>query len=140
MRSVFVFLHGRRSEAVAVLDQILPRHGGSWADGNVYVDLVDEETGQLFADWEPQEAASVKTAAGQQPAWAVEITVSGRIDGSQEVCDLVTRLLSNGGFATDDYSNHLWTLAEIESGAVAGGLRFFDFQTHYERDRERGKR
>jgi hypothetical protein len=138
MRSVFVFPQGGRSEAVATLDRLLPRRGGSWADGDVYVDVVDEEIGQLFADWEPHQAAGVRAAAGQQPAWAVEIGVSGRIIGTREVCDLVTRLLRNGGFATDDYSDHFWTLEEIESGAVVGGLRFFDFQTRYERDREQG--
>lgn len=134
VRSVFVFPLGGRSDAVAVLDRLLPRRGGSWADGNVYVDVADEETGRLFADWEPQDAARVR-AAVQRPAWAVQIAVSGRIEGTREVSGLVTSLLGKGGFATDDYSGHFWTLPEIESGAVVGGLRFFDFRTHYELNR-----
>jgi hypothetical protein len=34
-------------------------------------------------------------------------------------------LLDCGGVAVDDHSARPWTLAEVESGAVAGGLRFF---------------
>jgi len=41
---------------------------------------------------------------------------------------LCTRLLGSGGVATDDYCDHCWTRQEIETGAIVGGLRFFDFQ------------
>ncbi|MBM7440031.1 hypothetical protein [Streptomyces sp. HB132] len=45
-------------------------------------------------------------------------------------------LLERGGVATDDHTTHPWTLSEIVSGAVIGGLRFFDFRGYHELNRE----
>jgi len=51
---------------------------------------------------------------------------------ASEVLQLVTLLLERGGVAVDDYSDHLWTREQIESGAVITGLHFFDFRTYQE--------
>jgi hypothetical protein len=46
-------------------------------------------------------------------------------------------LLEHGGVAMDDYSAHAWTLKEIQSRVLAGGLRFFDYRTYHELQRGR---
>ncbi|MFE6886676.1 hypothetical protein [Streptomyces sp. NPDC057694] len=133
MRSVFVFPAGGRAETVASLDQHLPQHRDPWSlDGNLYIDIDDEESGQFFSDWDPDEVAVLVAAVGHHPGWAVQIDISGRIDGTAEIHRLVAQLLQHGGVAFDDYSDHPWTLQEIESGTVIGGLRFFDFRTYHE--------
>ncbi|MFJ3140807.1 hypothetical protein ACIPK5_33605 [Streptomyces sp. NPDC086843] len=137
MRSVFVFPGGERAEAIASLDQHLPQQRDPWTlDGNLYIDIDDEQTGYLLSDWDPHDVAVLDAAVGHHPSWAVQIDVSGRIDGIAEVHQLVALLLEHGGVATDDYSAHPWTLREIQSGTVIDGLRFFDFRTYHELHRE----
>lgn len=134
MRTVFMFPVVDRAETVACLDQHLAGGDGSWTFAErVYVVIDDEETGCLFRDWEPDEVALLEAALGHRPTWAVQVDISGRIDGTAEVCDLAALLLRRGGVAFDDYSKHAWTLQEIESGAEIEGLRFFDFRAYYER-------
>ncbi|MEU0597474.1 hypothetical protein ABZ484_04310 [Streptomyces sp. NPDC006393] len=46
MRSVFVFPAGERAETIVLLDQHLPQQRGPWTlDGNLCIDIDDEETG-----------------------------------------------------------------------------------------------
>jgi hypothetical protein len=125
VRNVFVFPSRGRAGTAAVLDRHLPGTRGMWcADGlNAYVD--DVRTGYLFSDWDPEDVAVLEAALGRRPAWAVQIDVSGRIEGAEEVRRVLALLLDAGGVAVDDHSAHPWTLAEVESGAVVGGLRFF---------------
>ncbi|WP_433509214.1 hypothetical protein ACQP2T_35260 [Nonomuraea sp. CA-143628] len=137
MRTVFVFPAGERAETVASLDQLLPQQRGPWTlDGKLYIDIDDEQTGHLFSDWDPEDVAVLEAAVGHHPTWAVQIDISGRIDGTAEVCQMVALLLEHGGVATDDYSVHPWTLREIESETVIDGLRFFDFRGYHELNRE----
>ncbi|MEU1300000.1 hypothetical protein [Streptomyces shenzhenensis] len=132
MRSVFVFPAGERGETVASLDRHLPEQRDPWTvEGNLYIEIDDEETGYLFSDWDPDDVVALEAAVGRRPTWAVQIDVSGRIDGTTEVHQLVELLLQPGGVATDDCSTHAWTLQEIKTGAVNDGLRFFDFRTHH---------
>ncbi|WP_437095015.1 hypothetical protein [Streptomyces sp. enrichment culture] len=136
MRTVFMFPVADRADTVACLDQHLVGGDGSWTFAErLYVVIDDEETGCLFRDWEPEDVALLETALGYHPTWAVQVDVSGRIDGTAEVCHLAVLLLRRGGVAFDDYSEHAWTLQEIESEAAIEGLRFFDFRTYYERHR-----
>jgi hypothetical protein len=118
MRTVFVFPAGERAETVAALDRQLPQQRKPWvlADG-LYIDIDDEQTGYLFSDWDPDDVAAVEGALGHHPTWAVQIGISGRIDGTAEVHQLVALLLEYGGVATDAYSDRPWTLQDIESGA-----------------------
>ena|GEM_PF-3331988 len=133
MRNVFVFPAGAREETVATLDRHLPDQRHPWTmGGNLYVEIDDEGEGQLFSDWDPDDVASLEAALGSHPTWAVRIDVSGRIDGTLEVRKVVALMLKRGGVALDDYSSHAWTLVEITSGAVVGGLRFFDFRAYDE--------
>lgn len=138
MRSVFFFPAGERAATVAALDRHLPAQRYPWyLEDGLYIDIDDEQTGCLFSDWEPEEVALLDAAVGHHPAWAVQIDISGRIDGTAEVHRMAALLLAQGGVAFDDYTEHPWTLQEIESGATVDGLRFFDFRGHHERSRGR---
>jgi hypothetical protein len=127
MRSVFVFPAWEREETSAALDRHLLRERDSWTlVGGLYINIDDEQTGCLFSDWDPHDVAVLEAAVGHRPTWAVQIDISGRIDGTTEVHQLVQLLLQYGGFAFDDYSAHPWTLREIESGTMIDGRRRAD--------------
>lgn len=131
MRTVFVFPATGREATAALLDRHLPRSGSTWVMPDaLYVHIDDEPTGLLFGDWEPEEVAQVDAALGRHPDWALQVDVSGRVDGTAELRHLLALLLEHGGVAADDYSPHAWTLREIEDGTVVDGLCFFDFRAH----------
>lgn len=45
--------------------------------------------------------------------------MSGRADGQSEMRNLVLLLLlGEGGYASDDYSDHMWSLQEIQQGSA----------------------
>lgn len=46
--------------------------------------------------------AILEAATGHHPTWAVQFDVSGRIDGTAAVHQMIARLLQLGGVATDD--------------------------------------
>jgi len=146
MRTVFVFPAGGRAETIAALDRHLNQQRHPWTlDGNLYIDIDEEQNGCLFSDWEPDEVTVLDAAVGYHPTWAVQIDyhptwavqidISGRIDGTAEVHRLTALLLEHEGVAIDDYSAHPWTVQEIRSGAVIDGLRFFDFRAYHELNR-----
>lgn len=134
MRTVFVFPPDTLAVTTALLDAAMPGRDGSWHDGKLHVELdsEDQEFG-LFSDWEPEEVRRVEAALGHHPTWALAVNVSGRVDGTEEIRAFAARFLETGGVAVDDYSDHCWTLREIESGLKIDGLGFFDFQGHYEK-------
>lgn len=139
MRTVLAFPAGERSATVASLDRHLPEQREPWTlDGNLYINIDDEQTGYLFCDWDPEEVAILDAVIGHHPTWAVQIDISGRIDGTAEVHQMIALLLEHGGVAMDDYTPRLWTLPEIVSGTVIDGLRFFDFRGYHERNRGLG--
>jgi len=43
----------------------------------------------------------------------IHVNISGRTPGHEQVETICTVLLAQGGVATDDYSNDLWSLPEI---------------------------
>lgn len=137
MRSVTVFPAIERDQTTALLDRALPDQRNPWTlrtlAGNLYIAIVDDRTGLLLSEWDADEMPAIEAIVGHRPTWAVQIDISGRIDGTAEVHWLVALLLERGGFATDDYSAHPWTLQEIESGVMIEGLRFFDFRAYHER-------
>lgn len=132
MRSVYVFPNGGRAEIIDRLDRVLPQQRNPWSDGNVSVWIVGDPAEVLFDHREPKEIAELESALGRRPDWAVEVAVSGRIDGTAEIYRLTSELLRDGGVAIDDFTDHCWALAEIERGDRIGGLRYFDFRTHHE--------
>lgn len=136
VRSIFVFSPLRRAEMEAMLDELLPQQRNPWVMASaLYVNIVDEVDGLLFTDWEDKHVAAVETAMGARPGWAIQVDISGRIDGTAEVVWLAGQLLSRGGVATDDYTDHCWTREQIEARSLVEGLRFFDYQTYHRRER-----
>lgn len=133
MRTVFAFPTSSLAVTTELLDRTMPGRSRPWTDGNLFVGAAEEHEGRLFGDWEPDDVRCVETALGYHPTWALQVDVSGRIDGTVEVRDLLRRVLEDGGVAVDDYSDHSWTLQEIESGFTVEGLGFFDFRGHYEK-------
>ncbi|GIF41592.1 hypothetical protein BC793_11143 [Actinoplanes xinjiangensis] len=136
VRTVFAFPAGSREETIALLTNSLPQQSNPWVmNGALYIDIEDEGNGTLYVDWEADELAVLDAAVGHRPSWAVQIDISGRVDGTTEVHQLLTKLLARGGVAFDDYTIHAWSLHEIENGSTVDGLRFFDFKKHHARTR-----
>ncbi len=110
MRTAFVFPAGERAATDASLNRHLPEQRNPWTlDGNLYIDIDDEQTGYLFSDWDPEDVVILEAAVGHHPTWAMQIDISGRIDGTAEVHRMIALLLEHGGVATDDYTPHPWT-------------------------------
>ncbi|MEV4283127.1 hypothetical protein [Actinoplanes xinjiangensis] len=134
MRTVFAFPAGSREETIALLTIALPQQSNPWVmNGALYIDIEDEGNGTLYVDWETEELAALDAAVGHRPSWAVQIDISGRVDGTTELHQLLTRLLAHGGVAFDDYTVHAWSLQEIANGSTVDGMRFFDFSKHHDR-------
>ncbi|MEV0900394.1 hypothetical protein [Actinoplanes sp. NPDC049802] len=131
MRTVFAFPASSREKAIELLTEHLPERSRPWVmNGALYIDIEDEGNGTLYVDWEPEALAVLDAAAGRRPHWAVQIDISGRIDGTADVRQLLELLLSAGGVAFDDYTNHAWSLPEIKNGSTFSGLGFFDFKNY----------
>ncbi|WP_148083918.1 hypothetical protein [Streptomyces sp. 840.1] len=90
MRTMFVFAAGERAEIIAALDRHLNQQRHPWTldDGNLYIDIDEEQNGCLLSDWEPDDVTVLDRAAGFHPTWAVQIDISGRVDGTAEVVAL----------------------------------------------------
>lgn len=74
----------------------------------------------------PEIYAGIAERLGQVRLGVI-VDISGRVDGTAEATSLCTGLLRRfGGVALDDYSDHLWTLDELLSGATFRGHHFFD--------------
>lgn len=136
VRTVFAFPAASREETAGLLTEHLPRQSHPWVlNGALYVDIDDEVTGTLYRDWAPDELAALESAVGRRPGWAVQIDISGRVDGTPEVHQLLGLLLARGGVAFDDYTVHAWSLPETMTGSTVGGLRFFDFKAYHDERR-----
>ncbi|MFD9258899.1 hypothetical protein [Streptomyces sp. NPDC059538] len=133
MRTVFIFPGGEMAATTATLDRLFDGQTGYWTDSKLYINLENERDGQLFADWEPDDVRRLEAALGSRPSWALQVDISGRIDGTAEIRNLASCLLQEGGVAVDDYSDHCWTLHEIESALQVDGLGFFDFRAYHDR-------
>ncbi|MER7443866.1 hypothetical protein [Micromonospora avicenniae] len=135
MRTVFIFPAMEQAAVVALLDRLSPGQRHPWLmDGCLYGNLTSEDE-YLYLDWEPEAVQGLSRACGRRPSWVLQVDVSGRVDGTVEVRRLTLALLTQGGIAMDDYSDHPWTADEIARDVVVDGLRFFDFRTHHERTR-----
>jgi hypothetical protein len=66
---------------------------------------------------------------GEQPTHVVQIDVSGRHEGDKEVQKCIHVLLSRfSGVVQDEFTDHFWTLQEIQSGTQIEGHLFFDYK------------
>jgi len=66
--------------------------------------------------------------AGGEPAVGVIADVSGRHPGDEQVAAFVSGLLARfAGAAMDEYTTHLWSLAELRGGHRVQEHPFFDY-------------
>jgi hypothetical protein len=135
LRSVFVLLRGtNEAEVAAYLDGAYPTHpkppwilcGG---DGpRLYVRFYRDLCNECDAD--------LIHRLGGEPTVAVMADVSGRDPGDEEVLIFATGLLDRfSGAAMDDYTEHLWSLAELRAGDRVLGHHFFDYKGWYDERR-----
>lgn len=81
---------------------------------------------ELLNEVEEDLADDLESALGQMPDVSVSAEVSGRFSGEKEIQQLATYLLSQfQGVAWDDYTEHCWTLAEIQQQVLVEGRTFF---------------
>jgi len=82
---------------------------------------------QLQEEWEEL----LDAMQGEEPTVMVNVHVSGRVPGDDEVQFLAKLMLGSfKGAAFDDYFSytHAWSLPEIQEGTLVDGLHFFDYR------------
>ena len=136
MRSVLFHLIGvTRDEVADRLSAIAtPTGSGSWnfprssRTAVLYISLYDD----LLAEAEPADLEELTASLGALPAVSVIGDVSGSAAGDAEVRQLAALMLTEfRGVVCDDYTNHCWTLSEIQSSAKVKGHPFFDYDGWY---------
>jgi hypothetical protein len=130
MRSVLIFLRDTtESMVMAYLDAAYPQQREPWVklvhgDACLYINLY-RDGGQ---EHEPEDWFDIVGRFGTDPAVGVIADVSGRHSGEEQVTEFVAGLLSRfSGAAMDDYTSHLWSLAELRAGQRVCGHPFFDY-------------
>ena len=130
MRSVFVFLRDTTEAAVtAYLDAAYPEQRGPWVmrqreDAYLYIDIYRDGPREFESD----EWADIARRFREEPAVVVIADVSGRHPGDEQTVAFVAGLLTQfAGSAMDEYTPHLWSLAQLRSGYRVGGHLFFDY-------------
>jgi hypothetical protein len=125
VRTVYVFPDEEQGAVRALLDTRSPAQNAPWyIDDCLYVRL-EAEPDELYVDWEVDDVRSLVSGLGRLPTWAIVIDVSGRVLARDEVRNLVMQILSAGGVAMDDYSDHPWTFAEIVADSTVDRRSFF---------------
>ena len=136
MRSVFALLRDTtEAEVAAYLDRTYPSQPSPpWlmvgGDGpSLYIDFYRE-----FSEyWAPEDRMDLTRRFGGEPAVAVIADVSGRIPGDEQAFEFLTGLLDHfSGAAMDDYTGHLWSIAELRADHLVSGHRFFDYNGWYD--------
>lgn len=124
MRSVVLFPRCGVAEVAELLAGLGTRNGGpnEWlVEDCLYVRLVDPP---YWGDWESDDLLALEVCFGERPETMIEVDVSGRVPGYEEVYRLCAAVLDAGGVASDDYSD-CWTLEEIQ-GSARDGRKFFE--------------
>lgn len=145
MRSVWFVLIGPTVEEVNAVLRTQHDEGGGYgfvgpsAAPALYISVYDYAVGIPGDAPDEEEARAQRAAIGSAtPTVMVIADVSGRVPGDQQVKGLAELLLGAfTGLAFDDYFSydHAWTLAEIRNDARVEGLRFFDCQGWYDRNK-----
>lgn len=140
MRSVLVLLRDTTEAAVtAYLDVAYPGQREPWVAfirGDACLSI------RLYRDGprehEPEEWADIVRRFGGEPAVGVIADVSGRHPGDAQVTAFVAGLLAGfSGAAMDEYTTHLWSLAELRAGRRVQAHPFFDYEGWFvERERQ----
>lgn len=126
MRSVIVYLKSANEDDV--LD-FLQTHFDSAEAPPWYLKSEDNIILTITAYSDFATESSVQNELGYSPAIAVLAEVSKRHPGDAEIRFFVSSLLNRfEGHAGDEYSNHAWTIEEIESETEFEGHKFFDYE------------
>lgn len=145
VRSVFLFLRDATEQTLDNLLQQIYRSdlGPRWVvtvddDPCLYVNFYTNAR----EEFETNEWLALVEALGAEPAVSLQVDISGRHSGDQQVKEFVSTVLSNfNGVAMDDYTKHYWTLQEILSGRREEGHPFFDYNgRHRERQEQEDSR
>ena len=146
MRSVFLIFENSLSECISkFFDEYCDTNsnckipGKQWYvlnnnDPCLYIDSIPlDENDLCFEDL----GTPLLFSRMENPVvWSVDI--SGRHDGTTEVMELVTLLLSEFPiYFMDDYTNHFWTLEEITDNKKIEGHCFFDYIGWYEENEKK---
>jgi hypothetical protein len=124
VRSVFVFPACSRKEASAVIRA----HGIRPDLSPMTSEIGDPQTvwaefwapSELEApEWEPDDLARVAGYLGEPVKWAVEVTLTGRVNGRRELHALISDLLAAGGCSTD-FDGELHTASQIHHSGPSG--------------------
>jgi len=134
MRSVFAFLYDVSSVEIQKFVDSKNASQGFESGKPLYV--------EFWEDWESDSVIveegthlKFKEKCGSEVSCVLSIGVSGRDDGTEEVYSYLGELLKNyKGFAMDDYTNHLWSLSEIQNNKRIDGHLFFDFEGWYDQE------
>lgn len=135
MRSVVVhFATATEREVTDYLAHRYPEQPGpGWVesvDGDpcLYIDFYADHELEL----EDDEIARLRSRFGGALPLSVIANVSGRHTGVAQVYDFVGGLLRRfDGLATDEYTDHYWTLGDLGTGW--NGIAFFDYLGAYYR-------
>lgn len=139
MRSVLVHLQAEEAAVLAFLDERFPAQRDPW------VDFVEGDAClyiRLYRDHEiempPEEVDELRAHFGGSQPLSLIADISGRHDGTEQVQRFARALLSRwSGVAEDGFTDHLWTLEDLTSGATVEGMRFFDFLEFHRRSKSR---
>ena len=131
MRSIFIHICGATKRDVEdFLSKEFPGQSRPWvypappSDNSLYID---------FTELEPEELTEMDTIPGNMPDISLVAEVSGRHSGVAETLHLVRTCLNKfTGVAQDEYTNHAWTLQEIQTGYRHLGHGFFDYLGWFE--------
>jgi len=69
--------------------------------------------------WGPDDLARVAGHLGEPVKWAVEVTLTGRVDGRRELHALISDLLAAGGCSTD-FDGELHAASHIHQSGPGG--------------------
>ncbi|HEY1172367.1 MAG TPA: hypothetical protein VGH19_13450 [Verrucomicrobiae bacterium] len=137
MRSVVIYLKDAEKTAVTEVLSTFAKSfpGPEWispltGDPTIWIRYYDEYLSEL----ELEDLVDLVKALGQMPSIALIADISGRINGEKEAKFITDKLLSVfSGVANNGYSEHYWSLTEINSDATREVLRFFDSQGWYDK-------
>jgi hypothetical protein len=141
MRSIFLLFESILTNDISeFLDKYCTSHSGifpvrQWIivsdnDPCLYIDNTPLE--EIDLSFEDSGIPLLYSQMKNPVVWAVDI--SGRHNGTAEVMELATALLSTFMmYLMDDYTNHCWTYEEITMNTKIEGHKFFDYIGWYKK-------
>ncbi|WP_223596684.1 DUF3888 domain-containing protein [Neobacillus bataviensis] len=145
MRSVILIFEDDKQDAIIrFFDSYCNESFGEWPekqwnvlvndDACLYINPIfeyEDDFIPFIEDIEDEDSLKIlKEIDNNVVLWGIDI--SGRHDGRKEVTELIIQLFSvESGYAIDDYTDHFWTMEEIQNKKLIKGHAFFDFKGCY---------